>query len=88
MLKYDLELAHKYSSNHKQELKKDKLCGCFYCLAIFSPNEIKEWIVENTLAIKSETAICPYCGLDAVIGESSSFPITKSFLEMMHKKYF
>ena len=39
--------AHKFSSNHMQNLKKDNICGCFYCLSIFSPKEIKEWIIAN-----------------------------------------
>ena len=32
MEQYDLDKAHKYSNNHKPELEKDKVCGCFYCL--------------------------------------------------------
>lgn len=34
--------AHEFSANHKSNLLKDKKCGCFYCLKIFNPNEIKE----------------------------------------------
>lgn len=68
--------AHKYSDNHKKQLRKDKKCGCFYCLTIFSPMEIKEWVEDI-----SGTAICPYCGIDSVIGESSGYPITKEFLK-------
>lgn len=80
--------AHKYSNNHKKQLKKDKVCGCFYCLEIFSPSEIKEWIVHLNPCDRKGTAICPYCGIDAVIGESSGYPITKEFLEKMSKYWF
>jgi hypothetical protein len=56
--------AHKHCINNKSLLKKDDLCGCFYCLKIFNPNEITEWIND-----KSEiTATCPHCGIDSVIG--------------------
>ena len=44
--------AHKFSNNHMEQLKKDKLCGCFNCLRIYSPSEIEEWLVsedENNL---------------------------------------
>ena len=75
--------AQKYSSNHKKELKKDNLCGCFYCLKMFNPIEIKQWIKD-----KSETAICPYCGIDSIIGESSGYPITKEFLEKKKNYWF
>ncbi len=48
----------------------------------------------NLYAIEDEdsedevTAICPYCGIDSVIGESSGYPINKDFLEMMRKHWF
>ena len=34
------------------------------------------------------TAVCPYCGIDAVIGESSGYPITAEFLKRMRKRWF
>ena len=80
--------AHKFSSNHKPELEKDRLCGCFYCLRIYSPSEIKEWLVEETAIDWRGTAICPYCDVDSVIGESSGFPITREFMEEMHQVWF
>ena len=74
--------AHAYSVNHRAELEKDDKCGCFFCLTIFSPREIKKWVDSH------KTAICPYCGIDSIIGESSGFPITKEFLEKMQKHWF
>lgn len=70
----ELIKAHKFCSNHKEKLLRDQKCGCFYCLEIFSPNKIEEWIDDT-----SGTAICPYCGVDSIIGESSKYPITKEF---------
>ena len=40
--------AHEYSSNHMAQLKKDKKCGCFYCLEIFSPDGIDSIIGESS----------------------------------------
>jgi acetone carboxylase gamma subunit len=34
------------------------------------------------------TALCPYCGIDSVIGDKSGFPITKEFLEKMYQHWF
>lgn len=86
--KIDLELAHCFSGNHKPELEKDRKCGCFNCLTIFTPSEIDEWIIADNMCDKRGTAICPYCGIDSVIGESSGFPITKDFLRKMKKRWF
>ena len=74
--------AHKHSSYHRSKLERDEKCGCFYCLTIFSPSEIEEWVDAN------DTAICPYCEIDSIIGESSGFPITKEFLEQMKQYWF
>ena len=74
--------AHKHSGCHRNKLEKDDKCGCFFCLTIFSPNEIEKWVDSH------DTAICPYCGIDSVIGESSGFPITKEFLKEMQKHWF
>jgi len=79
--------AHRFSINHKPELIKDNLCGCFYCLTIFHPHEIKEWW-NNDTADKRGTAVCPYCGIDSVIGESSGYPITVEFLTRMQEYWF
>ena len=76
-------LAHGYSINHKPELERDKVCGCFYCCKIFNPNKIEEWIEDSR-----GTALCPYCGIDSVIGESSGFPITEEFLKEINERWF
>lgn len=69
--------AHKHASHHRQQLQNDSKCGCFHCGQIFVPPSITEWIDgENT-------ATCPHCGIDSVIGESSGYPITAEFLKEM-----
>ena len=86
--KRDFVKAHTFSNNHMVQLKKDHVCGCFYCRRIFPPSEITEWIIEDNNCDREGTAICPYCEIDAVIGESSGFPITEEFLEEMSKYWF
>ena len=76
-------LAHQFSVNNRKQLEQSSVCGCFYCRKIFNPNEITEWIPE-----KSGTALCPYCGIDSVIGESSGFPIAEQFLNKMKQYWF
>ena len=40
------------------------------------------------LKIFAPKAICPYCGIDSVIGEHSGYPITREFLEQMRQYWF
>ena len=88
MTEEEVKEAHKFSNNHMEALKKDKVCGCFCCLEIFSPSESKEWIISKNECDRLGTAICPYCQVDSIIGESSGFPITKEFLRAMNKHWF
>lgn len=84
----DVIMAHRYSSSNMPDLKNDSVCGCFYCLSIFSPSEITEWIQGGAAIDEQGTAICPYCGVDSIIGQSSGYPITKTFLSKMKKYWF
>ena len=77
--------AHTYSRNNSSILDNNQLCGCFYCIKTFTANKIKDWIIEPD---DSKTAICPYCGIDSVIGENTGFEITEVFLQKMHKYWF
>jgi hypothetical protein len=80
MTEIQLREIHKYSSCHKKKLEASSQCGCFYCEKIFNPTEIANWI-------SGQTAICPYCGIDSVIG-SASVPITEKLLNEMHVFWF
>ncbi len=75
--------AHKFCTNNKPALKNDPKCGCFYCMKIYDPKEITDWIPDA-----EETALCPYCGVDSVLGESSGYPITEEFLSEMNDYWF
>ena len=77
-----LEAAHKHSIFNREELQRSSLRGCFYRFATFSPTEISEWIDDG------QTALCPKCPVDSVIGSASGFSITPDFLRRMHDKYF
>ena len=84
---FNIIRAHKHSSWHRQEILSSEICGCFHCLAIYPPNKIEEWIDEDESDI-GQTALCPECGIDSVIGSSSGFPIEKQFLTKMKKYWF
>lgn len=74
--------THEYSANHRDQILNSVICGCFHCLAIFKPVEIVEW------CDKAQTAICPHCNIDAVIGSGSGFVIDDEFLEDLNKQSF
>ncbi len=79
----DLKEAHSHCSRHKAQVRSSHVCGCFYCLNTFPPSDIKDWIDGG------ETALCPSCGIDSVIGLKSGYPITDpEFLRRMYDRWF
>lgn len=86
MTTVDVLHAHKHSSWHRNEILASKHCGCFYRCEVFDPAEIKEWVDEFNAV--GQTAICPRCGIDSVLGSNSGYPITMDFLRAMKGKWF
>jgi hypothetical protein len=82
--KYDPEYiaAHKHCSKHRKELEASTTCGCFHCLAEFPYSAIQQW-TDN-----EQTALCPKCEIDSVIGDASGFPVDRQFLTWMNEHWF
>lgn len=74
--------AHAHCSLHRAEIEASSICGCFYCSAKFPPSAVCGWIDDD------QTALCPKCTIDAVIGSASGFAITIEFLTQMRDHWF
>lgn len=78
--------AHKHCIRHRDEILASDLCGCFYCIKTFTPDEITNFLDEREGP--NLTAQCPHCGIDSVIGSASGIEITDDFLRAMHTRWF
>jgi predicted enzyme related to lactoylglutathione lyase len=78
----DVIKAHVHASQHHSEILASQSCGCFYCLETFPPDEIDEWLDSG------QTALCPRCGIDAVLGDRAGYLLDKDFLSKMHGYWF
>jgi len=77
-----LKNAPKYSMRNRVSIEESEGCGCYCCCEVFSKLGITEW------TDKGETAICPKCGVDAVIAQSMSVPLDKESLKEMQQYWF
>ncbi len=77
-----LTAARTHSSQHRAEIQASGLCACFFCFRTFPAVEITSWIDA------SQTALCPRCGVDAVIGSASNHRLDDVFLRRMHTQFF
>jgi len=72
---------HRHTRLNRMELEASEVCGCIACERIYFPSEIVRWVDE-------ETALCPHCGVDAVVGSASGIPIMPGVLRRAHERCF
>ena len=82
MTKKKLDGAAKASFKNKAQVAISDVCGCYYCIKTFQPEEVVEWTDNGT------TAICPRCGIDAVLGSASGFSIDEATLKEIFEANF
>lgn len=86
--------AHRHTMNNRAELESSRLCGCCSCLEIFPSEEIVAWSGLDTSsfdqldAASGDTALCPRCGTEALLGERAGYPLTPDFLQRMNQAWF
>src|SRR5689334_371638 len=77
-----LDAAKLHASRHRAEIEASTRCACFFCFRTFATATITKWIDAST------TALCPNCGVDAVLGDASGHSIGDRFLRQMHQHHF
>lgn len=68
---------------HRNALLASDIAVCFYCFSEFLPHTIVEWCDGDE---PGQTAICPICQVDAVVGFNG--PVDKSWVKLAHERGF
>ena len=84
MTENELLKLHELSMANMSEFEENKKCGCFSCCRIFDSDEIEMCLEDED----GDTAVCPYCSVDSVIGEGNGVEITEELLKQMHDFWF
>ena len=89
----DLLGAYQQATNNRATVERSTACGCFYCMHVFAPHEITAWAGLDISRIddphaSADTAVCPRCGSESVIGDHSGYAISPTFLSQMHEAWF
>lgn len=69
---------------NRDALLSSQVAVCFYCFHQFQAVEIIEWCDEEDKS--SVTAICPYCGIDSVVGFNG--PVDTEWVKKHHEISF
>jgi hypothetical protein len=90
----DLLAAHHHTARNRAEIEASTVCGCFHCMQVFPPSEIVAWTgldvsnFNDPDAANAETALCPRCGSESVLGDKSGYEINTNFLGRMNEAWF
>jgi inosine-uridine nucleoside N-ribohydrolase len=90
----NLLAAFKHTSNNRAELEASQVCGCCACMEMLSPTEVTAWTgldmsnFNDPDATNGETAVCPRCGSESLIGSKSGFDVNPQFLSEMNQAWF
>jgi hypothetical protein len=77
-----IQEASEYSVDHRERLEHSRLAACYYCQTVFDPVEISEYIDDGS------TALCPFCGIDAVIPSAAGYVFSAVNLEALNAFWF
>lgn len=88
----DLESIHRYCNQNRELLERSERAGCFYCEQLFSAAAITNWVdgpqVETGSTDDGVTALCPHCGIDAVLPSAAPIPLNAEVLAEMRHHWF
>jgi len=74
------------SRRHRLAIEKSRICGCFHCERFLAPHQIRRWVagLDEAAGSPEETALCPWCGVDAVLPEwNGVYPMGVGLLRRM-----
>lgn len=78
-----LELTRARSHNHWELLRKSHYCACFHCTEFFFADKVREFTDGNN------TALCPFCGVDAVVPHVEEVcELSAPLIKAMNARFF
>jgi len=69
---------------NRKEIEQSEKCGCASCVRIFDASEVEKYVKDR----QGDTAICPYCMVDAVIGDACGEELTEKMLDELNREWF
>ena len=82
MIKVGLSQLPTLAFKNRHIVEYSTNAGCMYCQKIYPITEIKSY-TDN-----QKTCLCPYCNVDAVIGDKSGYEINEKSLSNANKYWF
>lgn len=78
----EIEELLSYAAHNKKIIADSRVAGCFCCLKAFPAKDVCEYSEDG------DTALCPKCGIDSVVGDATGYEITPDALRDLRELWF
>ena len=69
-IEQEFGIASSQSIHNRAIIERSVKAACYDCCCIFEAAKVQDYVDEE-----DDTALCPICGMDAVLGDASGLPI-------------
>ncbi|MDE5882080.1 MAG: hypothetical protein K2H60_10150 [Muribaculaceae bacterium] len=74
--------AYLHTIHNREEINASNMVYCASCRTFAHPSEVTEFVDEG------KTGICPYCGINALVGNACELKLSDNVLNELHHMYF
>ena len=81
------EMESYYSRTHgnDREILNSDTCSCLFCRQTYSARDVSDWVSNDDGSLN---AICPICGMEAVVGDKKKDRISHEDLKQLNLRFF
>ncbi len=74
----------KHTHDNEVEILRSKTCSCLFCRQTYDARLVNDWANDE----RGMSAICPECGMDAVVGDNGGEPMDKALLKELNLAFY
>jgi hypothetical protein len=82
------EQTSRHSWHNRDEVLASDTCACYHCLRTFVPADLDDDDWADEAGAPASTALCPFCGIDAVLGSASGIALESATLRKLREHWF
>lgn len=75
---------HEHTFQNREEIEHSTMCGCASCCKVFPAKDVVNYYSDA----HGDTAVCPECAVDAVIGDACGLPVNEQVMQQLARAWF
>lgn len=78
----------KFAMHNRAAVNSSLRVGCVACLRLFKPEDVTVWTDQTKKCPDGDTAVCPHCGVDAVLPSDAIRSLDEDYLRVANQYWF